>query len=78
MSTSSDPGPAPALSASDEVILTALQRATNKGQVRQLFQRHDVDAINTAWRQLKPVERSALLLCKHFDGTIIPEYTDDQ
>lgn len=57
-------------------ILTALQSATCKADVRALFQRHDVDDINAAWRQLSSVERSALNLCRIFDGTIISDYSE--
>jgi hypothetical protein len=53
-------------------ILAALQLATHKGHVKELFQRHDVNEINQAWRCLDPLDRSALLLCKSLDGTIIP------
>ena len=62
----------PLSSSCDPAILAALQQATSKGHVRQLFQRHDVNQINQAWRCLDPLDRSALLLCKHLDGTIIP------
>lgn len=43
--------------------------------MKALFQRHDVEAINAAWRQLDPIDRAALNLCRIFDGTIIPDYT---
>ena len=59
-------------------ILTALQSATCKADVRALFQRHDVDDINTAWRQLSSLDRSALNLCRIFDGTIISDYSESQ
>lgn len=59
-------------------ILTALQSATCKADVRALFQRHDVDDINAAWRQLSSLDRSALNLCRIFDGTIISDYSESQ
>lgn len=57
----------------DPTILSRLQQATRKEHVRQLFERHDVDALNRAWKQLTPTERSSLTLCRLFDGIIIPD-----
>jgi hypothetical protein len=72
MSNSSPPaGNDPSLSC-DPAILEALKQATHKGHVRQLLQRHDANDVNQAWRCLDPIERSALLLCKNLDGTIVP------
>jgi hypothetical protein len=58
----------------DPAILEALRQATHKSQVRLLFQRHDENEINQAWHCLDPIDRSTLLLCKNFDGTIVPEF----
>jgi hypothetical protein len=69
-------GGSTASSPSDPTILEGLRQATRKDHVRHLLQRHDVEQVNAAWRRLTPVERSALLLCKHFDGTIIPDYSE--
>lgn len=68
--------PAPS-SPSDPLIKAALQRATTKADVRDLFQRHDVSDINAAWKELTPLERAALNLCRVFDGTIIHDYSED-
>lgn len=76
MSSSTHPQGSPASSSCDPVILEGLRQATRKEDVRHLLQRHDVNRVNDAWRALTPLERSALLLCKHFDGTVIPDYTD--
>lgn len=57
----------------DPVLLGHLKRATRKEDVRHLFERHDVDALNLAWKQLTPLERSSLTLCRLFDGIIIPD-----
>jgi hypothetical protein len=65
-----------ATSSCDPRILDRLRTATRKEDVRRLLQRHDVNEVNAAWQQLTPVERSALLLCKHFDGTIVPDFTE--
>lgn len=71
--TASQVRPAPSSSAPSTPVLESLQRATCKKDVRELFQRHDVEAINQAWRQLTPVERASLTLAKVFDGTILPD-----
>jgi hypothetical protein len=60
----------------DPLVLEELQKATHRSHVANLLRRHDVNEVNAAWRQLTPLERSSLLLCKQFDGTIIPEVTD--
>lgn len=57
-------------------ILEALEQASRKGDVRLLFQRHDVADINAAWKALSPAQRGALTLCRVFDGTIIHELDD--
>ena len=69
---------ASASSPCDPRILDRLRSATRKEDVRKLLQRHDANDVNAAWCQLTPVERSALLLCKHFDGTVIPDYTEPE
>jgi hypothetical protein len=76
---SSRPHPAhPDTSPCDPLILDQLQQATRRSDVAALLRRHDATEVNAAWRQLSPLERSSLLLCKHFDGTIIPGYTDTE
>ena len=74
MSSSNPPTRDDRSSSCDPAILEALKRATHKSHVRQLLQRHDANAVNQAWRCLDPIERSALLLCKNLDGTIIPGF----
>ena len=58
-------------------VLEALQRARSRGDVRELFRRHDADSVNAAWKKLDLVDRAALLLCRDFDGTVIRDYTGD-
>lgn len=68
--------PAP-FSPSNTLIKSALEQATTKADVRELFQRHDVSDINAAWKELTPLERASLNLCRVFDGTIIHDYTEE-
>jgi hypothetical protein len=75
MSSSSLPASNDRSLSCDPIILEELKKATQKDHVRQLLQRHDANAVNQAWRCLDPIERSALLLCKNLDGTIIPGLT---
>jgi len=61
-------------------VQAALARAKTKAEVRALLASHDVNAVNAAWKALKPLDRAALSLMRGFDGEIIHDFdpTADQ
>jgi hypothetical protein len=56
---------------SDPAILSALQRCSQRADVRALINSHDLEEVNKAWKCLAPLDRAALHLVKAFDGTVI-------
>lgn len=60
----------------DPAVLEALSRASRKGDVRNIYQCFDTEAIQRAWHSLPAVHRSALLLCRVFDAEIIHDNPD--
>jgi hypothetical protein len=52
-------------------VLELLEEASCKSDVADIRRRFDSDLINEAWKGLEPVQRSALLLARAFDGEII-------
>lgn len=59
-------------SQADEVF-EALMQASDKGDVRAIYQRYDADDIQRAWSRLPPAQRGALLLVRFTDGRIFHE-----
>ena len=53
--------------------MDALEACSTRSDVRDLLDRHGRDNVGQAWKQLDPLTKSALLLVKNFDGTIIRE-----
>lgn len=64
-----------ASSSCDPLLLAALQRASERTDVRALIQGHNLDEVNKAWRALDPLDRASLHLVKAFDGAVIHGYT---
>lgn len=52
-------------------VLELLEGASCKGDVADIRRRFDGDLVNEIWKSLDPVQRSALLLTRAFDGEII-------
>jgi hypothetical protein len=57
-------------------VLELLEEASRKRDVADIRGRFDVELINEAWKGLEPVQRSALLLTRAFDGEIIHDFDD--
>lgn len=61
----------------DPDILSQLEQASCKSDVKALLTRHDVADVNAAWKQLPGVQKAALNLCRIFDGTIFYDLDED-
>lgn len=61
----------------DPLLVSALERATCKADVRHLMQTQDTDSVMRAWQAINPAQRNALLLVRALDGTIIHELPAD-
>lgn len=53
------------------MLLSALQHASSKKDVRDLIDKHGYEPVAKAWGQLDQLSRSSLSLVKAFDGVII-------
>lgn len=69
------PRPPSLPSAPDPEILSALNRASTCDDVRAIQARYPWEDVNRAWKDLPPVQRAALLLVRHTNGTIFHDLT---
>lgn len=53
------------------MLVSALQSAETKGDVRALLDEHGYEPVNTAWGQLDDLTKSSLSLVKAFDGQVL-------
>ncbi len=60
----------------DSTILSSLQAAKNGKEVRILLEQYGQKECDVAWRQLSPLERTALQFANEFKGEIIHDYKE--
>ena len=53
------------------MLVSALERASRKGDVKALIEAHGYDLVSQAWNHLDGLTRSSLNLMKAFDGAVI-------
>jgi len=53
------------------MLISALQTAENKGDVRRLLSEYGYEPVNAAWGQLDDLTKSSLSLVKAFDGQVL-------
>ncbi len=53
------------------MLISALQTAQNKGDVRSLLTEYGYEPVNAAWGQLDDLTKSSLSLVKAFDGQVL-------
>ena len=53
------------------MLISALQSAQTKGDVRGLLAEYGYEPVNTAWGQLDDLTKSSLSLVKAFDGQVL-------
>ena len=53
------------------MLVSALQSAETKGDVRALLDEHGYEPVNAAWGQLDDLTKSSLSLVKAFDGQVL-------
>ena len=53
------------------MLISALQTAKTKGEVRSLLEQHGYEPVNAAWGQLDDLTKSSLSLVKAFDGQVL-------
>ena len=53
------------------MLVSALQSAETKGDVRALLDEHGYEPVNAAWVQLDDLTKSSLSLVKAFDGQVL-------
>ncbi len=53
------------------MLISALQSAQTKGDVRALLDEHGYEPVNAAWGELDDLTKSSLSLVKAFDGQVL-------
>ncbi len=53
------------------MLVTALQSAETKGDVRDLLAEHGYEPVNDAWLKLDDLTKASLSLVKEFDGQVL-------
>ena len=53
------------------MLVSALQTAESKGDVRRLLAEYGYEPVNAAWGQLDDLTKSSLSLVKAFDGQVL-------
>ena len=53
------------------MLVSALQSAETKGDVRALLDEYGYEPVNAAWGQLDDLTKSSLSLVKAFDGQVL-------
>ena len=53
------------------MLVSALQTAENKGDVRRLLTEYGYEPVNAAWGQLDDLTRASLSLVKGFNGQVL-------